>query len=75
MALWGLHPHVFGFIHGVSMLDRLITLLAHTNNRPTVTVFFDPEKALEPESPHAILIARVREGVRRRLLAWLQDFL
>ena len=70
-----LHPHVFGFTRGVSTADCLITLLAHTNNRPTVTVFLDLEKAFELASPHAILTALVRKGVRGRLLAWLQDYL
>lgn len=38
-----LHPHVFGFSRGMSTAGCLTTQLAHTNNRPTVTVFLDLE--------------------------------
>ena len=70
-----LHPHVFGFTRGVSTADSIITLLTQANHRPTLVVFLDLEKAFELASPHAILAALVRKGVRGRLLAWLQDYL
>ncbi|XP_050706570.1 uncharacterized protein LOC126991941 [Eriocheir sinensis] len=54
------HPNVFGFTKAVP---------------PTITVFLDLEKAFELASPHAILTALVRKGIRGRLLAWLQDYL
>ena len=70
-----LHPHVFGFTRGVSTADSIITLLTEANHRPTIAVFLDLEKAFELASPHAILAALVRKGVRGRLLAWLKDYL
>ena len=70
-----LHPHVFGFTRGVSTADSIITLLTQVNHRPTVAVFLDLEKAFELASPHTILAALARKGVRGRLLAWLQDYL
>ena len=66
---------MFGFTRDMSTADSLITLLAHTNNRPTITVFLDLEKAFELASLHAILAVLVRIGVRGRLLSWLHDYL
>ncbi|XP_050717435.1 uncharacterized protein LOC126999146 [Eriocheir sinensis] len=53
----GLHNNVFGFPRGLSTADSITTLLAHTNNRPTIAVFLDLEKAFELASPYAILAA------------------
>ncbi|KAK8407615.1 hypothetical protein O3P69_002277 [Scylla paramamosain] len=69
------HPHVFGYTRGVSTADSILTLLTQIDHRPTVIVFIDLEKAFELASPHAILDALVRKGVRGRLLAWLRDYL
>lgn len=69
------HPHMFGFTRGVCTADSILTLLTHINHRPSVAVFIDLEKAFELASPHAILEALVRKGVRGRLLAWLQNYL
>ena len=74
-SVGSLHPHVFGYTRGMSTADCLITLLAHANNQPTIVVFLDLEKAFELASPHAILAALVRKGIRGRLLGWLQDYL
>ena len=67
------HPHVFGFICGMSTADS--TLLTQTNHRLTVVVFLNLEKAFELDSPHAILEALLSKGVRGRLLVWLRDYL
>ncbi|XP_063854131.1 uncharacterized protein LOC135096523 [Scylla paramamosain] len=69
------HPHVFGYTRGVSTADSILALLTQIDHRPAVIVFIDLEKAFELASPHAILDALVRKGVRGRLLAWLRDYL
>ncbi|XP_050698789.1 uncharacterized protein LOC126986566 [Eriocheir sinensis] len=53
----------------------ITTLLARTNNRPTIAVFLDLEKAFALASPHAIIAALVMKGIRGRRHAWLQDYL
>ncbi|KAK8390570.1 hypothetical protein O3P69_010334 [Scylla paramamosain] len=68
-------PHVFGYTRGVSTADSILALLTQIDHRPAVIVFIDLEKAFELISPHAILDALVRKGVRGRLLAWLRDYL
>ena len=57
------HPHVFGYIRGVSTADSILTLLTRANHSSTVVVFLDLEKAFELTSPHAILEALSRKGV------------
>ncbi|XP_063887725.1 uncharacterized protein LOC135115154 [Scylla paramamosain] len=69
------HPHVFGYTREVSTADSILALLTQIDRRPAVIVFIDLEKAFELASPHAILDALVRKGVRGRLLAWLRDYL
>ena len=65
------HLHVFGYIRGMSNL----TLSTQANQRPTVVVFLDLEKAFELVSPHAILKVLSSKGVRGRQLVWLRDYL
>ena len=64
------------FTRGVTTTDSIFALLAQANHHPTLVIFLDLEKAFElASSPHAIITALVEKGVRRKLLAWLRDYL
>lgn len=71
----GFHPNVLSSTHGVSTPDSILPLLTHIHHLPSIVIFIDLEKAFKLASPYAILDALVRKGVRRRMFAWLHDYL
>ena len=70
-----LHQNLFGFTRDVSLTDSIFGLLAQVNHCPILVIFLDLEKAFKLASPHAILTTLIGKGVRRRLLAWLREYL
>ena len=70
-----LHPNVYGFVRGSGTSDCIMAFLALVNNRSTIAIFLDLEKAFELASPAAILDALIKKGVRGHMLSWVEDYL
>lgn len=69
------HPHVVGYIRGVSRADSILILLTQIEHRRTLILFIDLEKTFDLASSYATLNAIERKGVRGRMLVWLRGFL
>ena len=70
-----LHHNIFGFVQGKSTTDCIMTFLALIDNRESIAVYLDLEKAFELANPAAILEALVNKGVRGHMLSWIEDYL
>ena len=79
-----LHQNSLGFKRGFGTIDAVATLLQKVTPirtlRPgyksrTTTIFLDLEKAFELVSKEVILESTLRQGIKGKIIAWLDNYL
>ena len=70
-----LHNQLFAFSKGTGTADNFAGLLSTVDDRPSVVVFLDLEKAFELVNPLTILEVLVQKGVQGRLIRWIRNYI
>ena len=70
-----LHHHLYAYCKNIGTTECISDVLSCINNKSSIVVFLDLEKAFELANPAAILVTLANKGLKGHILAWAKNYM